>query len=328
MIGGAQAQEPPAGRLSLRSRHPTLTAADVERARTEERSIVRLWAMRNTAHLMAAEDLPFIRPLFAPLMAAFNRRRLGQFGLDANAQERVLSLIRKHLAEGPLTRSELSGRLERAGIPMDASRRVHIFPLAVSTGVAALGPGDGGGTKLVLAADWLPRLPDLDRGAALAELARRYLAAFGPATEADFAGWAGLPLGDVRAGMAAIGGELREVSALGASAWQPKGRAPRPVEADLVRLLPAFDTYLMGHRARDFIAPPGHWPKIGPGGGVLHPPITVGGAAVGTWRLRRRANKLHAELLPFGGLDGPTRAAIDAELDDVARFEGGPVTRS
>ena len=118
------------------------------------------------------------------------------------------------------------------------------------------------------------------------------------------------------------------MSALGALAWQPKGRAPRAVEADLIRLLPAFDTYLMGHRDRDFIARRRHWPKIGPGGGVLHPTITVGGAAVGTWRLRRRADKRHAELLALRELDGRDRAAIDAELDDVDRFEGGPVTRS
>jgi Winged helix DNA-binding domain len=326
-IGGAQAQDPPWGRLSVRSRHPTLTAADVERARVEERSIVRLWAMRNTAHLVATEDLPFIRPLFAPLMVAFNRRRLAHFGLDANAQDRLLSAIRKHLAhDGELTRTELSDRLERVGTRMNTERRVHIFPLAVSTGIAALGPGDGSDTKLVPAADWLPGLRDLDRDAALAELARRYFAAFGPATEADFAGWAGLPLRDVRAGMAAIGGELREVTALGARAWQPKARSPRPVPADLVRLLPGFDTYLMGHRARDFIAGPDRWPEIGQGG-ALYPAILVGGAAIGTWRLKRAGRKLEAAVLAFGTLGRNVRAAIEAELDDVARFEGAPVTR-
>ena len=177
-ICGAQAQEPPAGRLSVRSRHPTLTAADVEAARTEERSIVRLWAMRNTAHLVATDDLPWIRPIFAPLMAAFNRRRLAHFGLDRPAQDRLLSVIKKQLEDdGELTRTELSHRLERAGTPMNTQRRVHIFPLAVSTGIAALGQGEGKGMRLVLADDWLPRLPDLEHDAALAELARHYFAA-------------------------------------------------------------------------------------------------------------------------------------------------------
>jgi len=321
-IAGAQSQEPPSGRLSIRSRHPTLTAADVEHARIEERSILRLWAMRNTAHLIATEDLPWIRPLFAPLMAAFNRRRLAHFGVDDAAQERALSLIAEELdRHGPLTRTQLSDRLDSAGIGVDAERRVHVFPLAVSTGIACIGPGDARAT-LVATGDWLPDNPsDLDRGDALAELTRRYFAAFGPATEADFAGWAGLPLGDVRAGLETVAPDLREMDALGTKAWQPKGRAPRPVARDLLRLLPAYDTYLMGHRDRDFIAGPERWPELGPGGGILRPAITVGGAAVGSWRLRRRAGKLSAELLPFAELDAATRESIAAELSDVARFE-------
>jgi len=323
-IAGAQSQDPPAGRLHIRSRHPTLTAADVERARTEERSVIRLWAMRNTVHLITTDDLPWVRPLFAPLMAAFNRRRLAHFGVDASTQDRALSLIAGDLdRDGPLTRTQLSQRLEATGIPMDTSRRVHIFPLAVATGIASIGPGDGSGTRLVAAGDWLyDDPPDLPRDRALAEAARRYLAAFGPASEADFAGWAGLPLRDIRAGIAAIASELREVKVLGVRAWQPKARAPRPIAPGLVRLLPAFDTYLMGHRERRFIAEGEAWSKIGPGGGVLWPTITVGGAAIGTWRLTRPAKKLETELRPFEPLDPETDAAVDAEVEDVSRFEG------
>ncbi len=322
-IAGAQSQDAPAGRLALRSRHPTLTATDVERARTEERSIIRLWAMRNTVHLIATEDLPFIRPLFAPLMAAFNRRRLAHFGVDAAAQDRTLALIASELdRHGELTRTALAERIERAGTVVDASRRAHVFALAVSTGVACLGPSDGAATRLVATGDWLTRdQPDLNRDAALAELARRYFTAFAPASEADFAGWAGLPLRDVRAGIAAIAAELREVRVLGSRAWQPKGRAPRQVAPDLVRLLPAFDTYLMGHRRREFIAPVESWAEISPGGGILWPTITRGGTAVGAWRLKRPGGRLETELLPFGMLDRPTAAAVGRELVDVARFE-------
>ena len=280
--------------------------------------------MRNTVHLIATEDLPFIRPLFAPLMAAFNRRRLAHFGIGAADQDRALSLIAVELdRHGPLTRTQLSERLDSAGIGMDTSRRVHIFPLAVSTGIACIGPGDAAGARLVTRGDWLVNdPPDLERGAALAELARRYFAAFGPASEADFAGWAGLPLRDVRAGMAAIGPELREVKVLGAPAWQPAGSAPRPIAPGLVRLLPAFDTYLMGHRERSFIAEGERWSEIGPGGGILWPAITVGGAAIGTWRLKRPGGKLETELLPFDPMDHETGAAVEDELEDLVRFEG------
>lgn len=321
-ICGVQAQEPPAGRLGFRARHPSLTAGDVEQARTEERSLVRMWVMRNTVHLIATEDLPWMRPLFAPLMARFNRRRLGQLGLDSRAQDRALGMIERTVAaEGAMTRTQLAERISRGGIELDASRRVHLFPLAVSTGIACIGPGEGAKTTLVAAGDWLPEGSDLDRKAALGELARRYLAAFAPATEADFAGWAGLPLRDIRAGLDRVAPELREITIRGQRAWTPKGRSPA-VAPHLVRLLPAFDNYLMGHRDRAFLATPDLWRRVGPGGGILRPAITIGGAVAGTWKPTRGGRRLRVELEPFASLGTEAEAAVAAEVADVHRFEG------
>ena len=282
---------------------------------------MRMWVMRNTVHLIATDDLPWMRPLFAPRMEAFDRRRLGQLGVDARAQDRVLAAIRKALDSGePVSRGELSEHVERLGIEVTPERRVHTFPLAVSAGVACIGPGEGAKATLVATADWLPRQRDRPRDEALAELARRYFAAFGPATEADLAGWAGLPLRDVRAGMAAIAAELREVEIEGARAWTPKGRAPK-LDPRLVRLLPAFDNYLMGYRDRSFLTTPERWKRIGPGGGILWPTITVGGTAAGVWKVRRAGGRLSIELEPFSPLDQELAQAVEAEVADVRRFE-------
>jgi len=56
-LGAVQAQEAPAAALGLCVRSLGLGVADIERARVEDRGIVRLWAMRNTLHLAAAADL-------------------------------------------------------------------------------------------------------------------------------------------------------------------------------------------------------------------------------------------------------------------------------
>jgi hypothetical protein len=72
---------------------------------------------------------------------------------------------------------------------------------------------------------------ELDRDAALAELARRYLTGHAPATPTDLASWSGLPLRDVRAGLQAI-------------ASDDAARDPAP-DAIPARLLPAFDPYLL-----------------------------------------------------------------------------------
>jgi hypothetical protein len=277
--------------------------------------------MRKTAHLLASDDAPWLLPLFEPGIAEWSRRRLGQLGTGATTVERGQRTIRRALAsDGPLTRRELGGRLERAGIALNPQTRTHMFGLAVTSGLAFQGPDRGAQPCLVLRVDWLPQSCDPhDREVALRELARRYLRAFGPATEADFAGWAGLPLRDVRAGLRGIASELREVRLGTGTALALRGRARR-ANGPVIRLLPAFDTFLMGWRDRDFIAPPERWAKIGPGGGLLHPTMVRDGVALGTWRTGTKARP-QVELDLFESLDAETRRAIDQELADVERFE-------
>jgi winged helix DNA-binding protein len=211
-------------------------------------------------------------------------------------------------------------RLERLGIEIDAARRVHLFRLATGEGLAILGPDRGAETLLALARDWIGERPPHDRDAAVTELTRRYLRAFGPATEADFAGWSGLPLRDVRAGLGRLGAELVDLRLGQQRAWALRGASRRP-RGRIVRLLPAWDNYLMGHRDRDFIAGPDRWPAVMPGGGLVRPTILVDGAAVGTWSMRRKGREVSVELDPFEELDDETTAAVRAEVRDIERFE-------
>src|ERR687887_50676 len=103
--GPVQAQEPRASRLAFRARARRLTAGDVDRARTEERSLLRAWVMRKTAHLIASEDAGWMLPLFAPVTVRWSRKRLADFGLDRRRQDRALAVLHRAVAEdGPLTR--------------------------------------------------------------------------------------------------------------------------------------------------------------------------------------------------------------------------------
>ena len=78
---GIQAQEAPAAALSIRVRSAGLVAADVERARVEERTITRTWGLRGTLHLLATEDLGWLIPLLGPVFIAGDRRRRAELGL-------------------------------------------------------------------------------------------------------------------------------------------------------------------------------------------------------------------------------------------------------
>jgi hypothetical protein len=296
---GIQAQDQTAAALSIRVRTRGLTRADVDRALVEERSIVRLWAMRGTIHLVPSEDARWLVELLGPLALAGSHRRLRQLGVSEEAEPRAVEAICRALAEhGPLTRVELMQHVARAGVRTEGQAGAHLPMLAALEGLVCFGPRRGAKPTYALRADWLgTQLRSLPREEALAELARRYQRAFAPTTAEDFASWSGLPLRDARAGWAA------------AAEPPPAPAAPHPPD---VRLLPAFDTYLLGYRTRDFAVPPAHAKRVWPGGGIVRPAIVANGRVIGTWR--RAGGRIDID--PFDGAN----LDVDEELADVRRF--------
>ena len=301
-----QAQDLRAARLALRARTTGLAARDVDAALTDERSVVVAWLMRGTLHLVGRDDHPWLLALTAPTRLAANRRRLGQEGVSPDDAERAVQIIERALADdGPLTRAELAERIAADGIRTEGQAIVHLLMLAALRGIAVLGPlRDDGSHAFALTRDWLGGAParELDRDAALAELARRYLTAHAPAEPADLATWSGLPLRDARAGLQAI-----------ASAREA---APGAIPA---RLLPAFDPYLLGWKDRAFAVPARHAKRVQPGGGMLRATATVDGRAVGTWSAA--GGEVTLDL--FGRVAPAAKAALHADAEDVARFVQG-----
>ena len=212
-----QAQDSPAAALSIRVRTTGLTQSDVTRALDEDRSIVRIWAMRGTIHLVPAEDAGWLTDLLAPLQLTATNTRLTQLGVPESDRPRAVATICSALAEhGPLTRVELMEHLARIGIETAGQAAAHLPQLAALEGLVCFGPARGGKPTYALRDDWLgPDLPRLPRERAVEELAARHVRAYGPVTAEDFATWSGLPLRDARAGLGAIAGELLEVPRAG-----------------------------------------------------------------------------------------------------------------
>jgi hypothetical protein len=284
--------------------------------------------MRKTIHLIPSEDAGWLLPLFEPMIEKWSRRRLQQLGLPAAKQERALGAIARALdTDGPITRSEASERVEAAGVPLDTQTRLHITLLAVTSGLACLGPDRGRQTCLVLRADWLGELPAFDRAEALAELARRYLHAFAPATDRDLAAWSGLGLREVRAGLEGIASELSEVRVGDVSMLAPAKSPPRLPKSPQVRLLGAFDTYLLGYANRDFAVAPRHRSALKEGGGGwIRPVVVCDGEVIGGWRYARKRGRIEATLNSPASLPPEVRGAVEAEAADIARFEGMETT--
>ncbi|HEX2030561.1 MAG TPA: winged helix DNA-binding domain-containing protein [Actinomycetota bacterium] len=309
-----QAQDPRGARLAIRARSAGLTAADVDRALSHDRSLVVTWLNRGTLHLIRSEDYPWLQALTPPPLHTGNARRLAQEGVSPDLAERGVAVIERSLAtDGPLVRARLRERLASAGVPTAGQALVHLLMAASLRGILVRGPMVGQEQAFVLAREWLGEPRRLERDDALAELARRYLAGHGPAGDRDLARWSGLPLRDARAGLAAIAPRLdrRPDGLVALGGRRRAAAAPRP------RLLGAFDPVLLGWTSRDFIVGP--YEPVLVAGGLFRPFLLVDGRAAGTWNLRDG----RVTLDPFRRLPPTEAASAERDAADVVRFLGG-----
>jgi hypothetical protein len=301
-----QGQDPRGARLAVRARTSGVTAADVDRALSEERSLLITWLNRGTLHLVRREDYPWLHALTTPPLLTSSARRLRQEGVSPDEAERAVRTIEKALAdEGPLTRLQLRERLDRAGVSTAGQALIHLLFLAALRGIAVRGPMVGKEHAYVLVRDWLGEQRPVDREAALAELARRYLVGHGPADDRDLARWAGLPLRDARAGLAAISKQLVERD----DGLLELKKAPEPAPLPPPRLLGAFDPLLLGWTSREEVVGPHQ--MLVTMNGIFRPFALVKGRAVATWRLAGR--KLTIEPLEQVTKEDENRLAAEAE---------------
>ena len=309
-----QGQDARGARLAVRARTEGRAASDVDRALSEERSLLITWLNRGTLHLVRREDYPWLQALTTPPLVSSSEYRLAREGLTEADGERAMRTIERSLAaEGPLTRAQLRERLDSAGVRTEGQALIHLLFMAALRGIAVRGPMAGKEHAYVLTRDWLGPQPAVDREAALAELARRYLVGHAPAGDRDLARWAGLPLRDARAGLAAIAAELRERE--DGLVELKKGPEPAPLPEPM--LLGAFDPLLLGWCSRAEIIGPHEF--LVTNNGIFRPFALVKGRAVATWGYA--GGKV--TLKPLQQLTKKATKALAAEAADVERFLSG-----
>ncbi len=262
-----QAQDPRGMRLAMRARGARRGALE---AALDERALLVTWVNRGTLHLIAAEDEPLLHLLTTPQLRTANERRLRQEGVSDAAASRGVRALAKALSDGPLPRAQARAVLERAGVPVAGQAFTHVLFRATLDGLILRG---GGELSFVLASDWLGERPRLDRDAALAELARRYLAGHGPASDRDLARWAQILLRDARRGLRAVAPVERPDGLL----ELPGRRRTPPLPAP--RLLGPFDPLLLGWCSREFLGAC----EVVTSNGIVKAVALVDGQITGTW---------------------------------------------
>ncbi|MBT2385539.1 winged helix DNA-binding domain-containing protein [Streptomyces sp. ISL-11] len=321
-VFAVQAQDATAADLGIRVRGRDITARAIRTAYEEERSIVRGWCMRGTLHTIPGDDARWVLRLLAPRILTATSRRYQQLGLDDGLRQRADHLIRRVLTtHGPRTRAELTEHLTTLGIPPDGQAPFHLIRHAALTGILCHGPQRAGEATYVLLDDWLPPIGDFrwEGAAALAELARRYLAAHAPATLEDFASWSGLPVSWARRAWKLLteSGAITEYGALTVLAGRVKELSGSSDTPD-VRMLPAYDNYLIGYRTREVSVPALHQARVWPGGGLIRPTVIADGLAIATWT--RRSGALSIQVDAFEPVPPQIQPGIDMEKEAVVRF--------
>jgi hypothetical protein len=300
-VCGIQAQDVRAAGLALRSRVPHLTRADVNAS-----DLIRAWTVRGTVHLIAPADRAWLHALCAP---RFGPRFEGW--IDKRGGLETVRGMRSDavdiLAEAPLDRAGLLAELYARGHDDLGPNASNVFmPWLASQGFV-VGLPDG----RYRAAE---PPPPVDPDEALATMARRYLAGYGPATPQDLAYWSGLPLGAARRAMAAAG-PLEEQGDFMAIPGTLEQSPPGP---PTVTLLAAFDTLLLGWRSRQLLLGSHDQARVLPGSGMVSATVLARGGIAGTWRLSGSGPRRRIEVSWFGR--PAARRELHTEVRDVARF--------
>jgi hypothetical protein len=340
--GSLQAQHPEWPPVALASRARGRTA-DLATA-LEDRSVVRSSLMRNTIHVVDAADLWPMFTVCQPLRLNQWRLLLKADPVDSPLGRRMTAahaVALDALAERPRSSLELD-RLMAAEVGPEATattraaRREPLSQIVVRAAwrhFAAFVPlvhvphaREGYGRSLYAVAEtWLgERRPTIDEGTARAHVARRYLAAFGPASLEDLAAYVGRGKGGLtpwRQALTAIAADVVELADEDGRALYDLADAPRPDEdvPALPRLLARWDSLLLSHATRHrarVIADVDRAKVFSRNADVL-PTVLVDGVVAGTWELVRGGTTASIVVRPFGTLAAAARRDIEAEGERI-----------
>jgi hypothetical protein len=252
-------------------------------------------------------------------------------GTTRHAQiEELTEAVARALEGRILTREELAVAVEQATGSATFAKWIRFswgsyLKPACFRGQLCFAADDDGRARFTSPASWLgapieQRSPD----DGLREMARRFLAAYAPATSGDLARWSGFDRARVRKMLAMLGDDAVEVDVEGTLAWMLRRdlRTAAAIEpTDAARVLPAFDPWTVGAtRRHPAFLDPGHHTRVYRPQGWISPVLLVNGRIVGVWRHEQRKQRLHVELEPFDRLSGWAREQLGTEAERLAGF--------
>ena len=293
-MGAIQAQEYEMAKWAIGIRLRSSSLEKVNEA-LYKGDILRTHVMRPTWHFVAAEDIRWMLMLSSErIKAAVMSYAKGHFGkIEKTLFTRCLDQIGKIL-EGykSLTKQEVTAELQKSGI-LPTIDHVNLFlTWGEVEGIVCSGIDKGKKTTYALLDERVPPTRELCREEALARLASRYFQSHSPAQLQDFVWWSGLTATECRLAINLIKAETfdsREYFIH--QSWKGKNES-EPV----LRLLPAFDEYLISYKNRTDVLPLEHHPKAFNRFGTFYPVILYNGKIIGNWSRSIKKNTIQIEM--------------------------------
>jgi hypothetical protein len=343
--------------LSLWARVPGFQHGMLEETLYERRALARLLCMRSTLHAVPSDEVPFFFQAYSERRTPAERRNMASLLVQAGLcqesgagqlldrlQRQVLDLL---VERGPSTVQQISRATPElrikvrhsAGKPYEGEFSVgsRLVPSLCTLGLLIRARPRGTWLSSLhtytAMSDWLPGV-DLDSVTpreARTWLARRYLAAFGPATVDDVLWWTGFSRGETEEALAALRPEVTEVrfEGLGDGYLMLASDARRlrdvsPADGPAGFLLPGLDPYIMGYGDRRRFLAAEHQAKVFDRAGNAMPTVWVDGRVAGAWGQGRDGRVVYGLFEPVGE---ESLALLAEEVERLEAFLGGEYLR-
>jgi len=323
LLGAVQAQDYAMSKWALGQRMRGATDAAIEQE-INSGGILRTHVLRPTWHYVAPADIRWMLALTGPRIKATLGYYDRELGVESSVIRAAQKVMTKVLRNGThLTRAELAERMSKAGIRTDGTERLaRLVMHAELDGLICNGPRRGKQFTYALLEERVPPAKTMDRETSLHTLATRYFATRGPATEADFAWWSGLTMGDARVAIQSLGSSIQSLEIGGRKYWLAT-KSTMKAKSPLVRLLPNYDEFFIGLKDRSAmhrkLKSLGIQTSLGGLSGHL---LIIDGQIAGGWKQMFKPKAVSLKIRLQRPLTGSQQRAVETEAARLAAFLG------
>jgi len=338
-VCGLQAQAVLTPYLSLWNRVEKFERSMLDEALYKAKTLVRIWCMRGTLHVISSNDLPIYNKALRRMWFEHHGRFMKSPDWPPIEERKsvVYPKIIEALSDKPLKREEFIAKV-RSLLGDEAKPYKKWFSAwggmlkeTCYEGFTVHAQPCGAEACFARLDKWLPNLnlDMLNEEQAKEELLLKYLNGYGPASVQDFASWSGLMISDARKTLENISSELEEVKIEGTKGqfWILKKDYKSLMKVDLeektpAHLLPKFDSFVLGHKDRTRIVQKEFMKQVFRKAGDIASTVIVDDNIVGTWRHKKTKKSVTVTISPFYELEKEEMAEIRLAAEDFSQFIG------